>query len=643
MADMLEDMPVNPQDFERTPAGTRRDVPRNRPSRSKHQPRIDAMHVEMEEALEDDDGEDVTYGSDEVGKEVKVTPDGGIVKKILVQGSGWDKPEAHDVVTVHYVGTLTDGTTFDSSRDRNEPFTFTLGEGRVIKGWDQGVATMKKGEKAVLTCAPDYAYGESGSPPKIPPNATLNFEVELLSWQSVKDIMGDGGVIKTTTVEGSGWENPNDMDEALVKFSARVPGASEPFAQSGAEPTQFVVGQGLLGMKGTSVAVKKMKKGETAKLLLKPEYAFGPEGQPALKGSDSSSAVPPDANVEVDLELVGWHKVENVSDDGGVVKKTLVESSEWKRPNEGAKVTLRGVGRLEDGTVFDQWAEGSDLTFTTDEEQVPLGLDLAVQKMKQGEKALVSCSPAYAYGPKGHAGRLAQVPADASVSFELELVSFENAKETWEMSDADKVAAAVVRKDKGNAAYKAGNLARAVHQYDKAVSLLSVDTSFPEDIKAQAKEVRKSAALNLAAAHLRQQSWAAAAKEASRVLEQDSFNVKALYRRAQAYIGTADFAEAEADVKKGLSAEPGNADLAALLKKLKVLMREQNKKEAALYSRMFKFPAAVAPKTAPVVAEAVSTEQLAPEAAPEQATAAEADLPTMTAAAPEPAMVVEAH
>ncbi|GFH20602.1 peptidylprolyl isomerase, partial [Haematococcus lacustris] len=65
------------------------------------------------------------------------------------------------------------------------------------------------------------------------------------------------------------------------------------------------------------------------------------------------------------------------------------------------------------------------------------------------------------------------------------------------------------------------------------------------------------------------QSWAAAAKEASRVLEQDSFNVKALYRRAQAYIGTADFAEAEADVKKGLSAEPGNADLAALLKKLK--------------------------------------------------------------------------
>ncbi|KIY51481.1 peptidyl-prolyl cis-trans isomerase [Fistulina hepatica ATCC 64428] len=105
----------------------------------------------------------------------------GVTVETLSPGDGVSFPRKGDTVQMHYVGTLkADGSKFDSSRDRNKPFVTQIGVGKVIRGWDEGVPQLSLGQKAILTCTPDYAYGAGGYPPVIPPNSTLCFEVELL-------------------------------------------------------------------------------------------------------------------------------------------------------------------------------------------------------------------------------------------------------------------------------------------------------------------------------------------------------------------------------------------------------------------------------------------------------------------------------
>ncbi|CAK9111081.1 FK506-binding protein 59 (Peptidyl-prolyl cis-trans isomerase) (PPIase) (Rotamase) (dFKBP59) [Durusdinium trenchii] len=122
---------------------------------------------------------------------VDLSGDGKLVKRIVREGEG-EVIGDHKHVAVHYTGKFPDGKVFDSSVSRGVPLQFNVGERSVILGWDIGVASMKKGEKAELICHPDYAYGSSGAGGVIPPNATLHFDVELMD-------------VGEASEHGSGW------------------------------------------------------------------------------------------------------------------------------------------------------------------------------------------------------------------------------------------------------------------------------------------------------------------------------------------------------------------------------------------------------------------------------------------------------
>ncbi|CAG9580154.1 unnamed protein product [Danaus chrysippus] len=234
------------------------------------------------------------------GVDITKAQDGGVLKRIIKEGKGTETPNVGCQVIVHYTGTLLDGSKFDSSKDRNEPFEFQLGKDMVIKGWEEGVATMKMGEVAMLICQPDYAYGEQGSPPKIPPNATLQFEIEVLDWK-LEDLSPNKnkGILRYVVEQGTGKDCPNDGSAVTVELEGKLTDGTVFDNRT----VSFVLGEGAESniCHGLERAIEKFNLNEKSRLTIQPKYAFTSEG-------NSEMGVPPNSVVEYTVKLVSFEK-----------------------------------------------------------------------------------------------------------------------------------------------------------------------------------------------------------------------------------------------------------------------------------------------------------------------------------------------
>lgn len=195
----------------------------------------------------------------------------GIKKKLLKNGVGWETPEFGDEVTIQYVGTLVDGTKFDSTRDRYDPLTFKLGTGQVATGLDNGIVTMKKGECAVFTftLSSELRIAVDGRD-SLPPNSVVQFEVELVSWITVVDVSKNGGIVKKILEKGERDASPGDLDEVLVKYQVML-GDGTMVAKTPEEGVEFYLKDGHF-CPALSKTILTMKKGEKVKLVIQPQY-----------------------------------------------------------------------------------------------------------------------------------------------------------------------------------------------------------------------------------------------------------------------------------------------------------------------------------------------------------------------------------
>jgi len=210
------------------------------------------------------------------------------------------------MVTVHYTGTLPDGTKFDSSKDRNQPFSFKVGGQQVIAGWDEGLQLLQVGDKAILTIPSNLGYGERAMG-KIPANSTLIFEIEVLDSKAPvvavpfniegKEVLSTASGLKYVYIEkGSGPQAEAGKTVDVHYTGYLMDGRKFDSSVERGDPISFPLGQGMV-IKGWEEGIALMKVGDKMRLIIPSELAYGPNG--------AGGVIPPNATLLFDVELVG--------------------------------------------------------------------------------------------------------------------------------------------------------------------------------------------------------------------------------------------------------------------------------------------------------------------------------------------------
>jgi peptidylprolyl isomerase len=347
----------------------------------------------------------------------------GLEYAVLTAGTG-KQPKAGDTVSVHYSGTLTDGTPFDSSRDRGQPFSFKLGQGQVIRGWDEGLALMQVGARWKLRIPPELAYGANGRG-KIPANATLIFDVELLDILAMPEFHAPEAAKQQKTESG-------------LKYEVVRPGSGEKLQPADGFVLRYAfwTKDGKLldctemhgnRIEGTidNMALGVLREGP---LLMQPgaRYRFEVPAELGFGKRPGPAGLAPDSVTIWELELIEVRSLPKfVMPDPATLKKTpsglqyeVVKPGNGKRPVATDSVRVQYAGWLTDGKLFDSsYARGEPVEFPLS--GVIKGWTEGLQLMQEGETYRFVIPPELAYGAQGMPPA---IPANATLVFQVELI-----------------------------------------------------------------------------------------------------------------------------------------------------------------------------------------------------------------------------
>merc|ERR1712151_1405760 len=270
--------------------------------------------------------------------------------------------------------------------------------------------------------------------------------------------------------------------------------------------------------------------------------------------------------------------------DKTMTKKQTKEGEGYDMPKDGAKVTL-SVESATDGANALPGFTAKALEFTAGNGEVCDALEFAAAEMKKGEQAVLTIAV-----PKLVAEAqlgLKDIAAE-KVVLKLHLQDFEKAKDTWNLSEEEKVEFGLARKDVAANLFKGGRIAMALGRYKKIAEMFNYIDNYKEENKAKAKDIKKACELNKTACYLKLEDYSEAKKSCTTVLKDDSQNVKAVFRKAQAELHLKNFLECIQDCKRVVQLDAQNKDARGLLKQAQAGQKEEDKKSKGLFANMCK-------------------------------------------------------